>query len=175
MSSMLTFLIGNKMSSQSSAFSSSQVSRQVSPVVMEPKKQPGRLTRMARGIGAGAAWTLATADNAANFINKHPGISLIATALGAGGFGTHLYKQAHAPRVATVKAEPVRWVPKEYAPTAYYGPDTRHAAPPNSSKNSKFDKMFTPVPTPESTPTPSITTPMNSTAINVVNHNSTKS
>ena len=69
------------MSSESSAFSSSQVSRQVSPVVMEPKKQPGRLKSMARGIGAGLAWTLATADNAANFIKEHPGISLIAGAL----------------------------------------------------------------------------------------------
>ena len=168
MSSMLTFLIGNKMSSQSSAFSSSQVSRQVSPVVMEPKKQPGRLTRMARGIGAGAAWTLATADNAANFIKAHPGISLIAGALGTGGFGAHLYKQAHAPRVATVKAEPVRWVPKEYAPTAYYGPDTRWVGPPNVTNISKYKAML-PDPTP--TPTPSITNPMNNTAINVVNHN----
>ena len=168
MSSMLTFLIGNKMSSQSSAFSSSQVSRQVSPVVMEPKKQPGRLKSMARGIGAGLAWTLATADNAANFIKEHPGITFIAGALGAGGYGTHLYKQAHAPRVATVKAEPVRWVPKEYAPTAYYGPDTRHAPPPNVTNTSKYDAMF---PTPTPTPTPSITNPMNNTAINVVNHN----
>ena len=160
------FLIGNKMSSQSSAFSSPQVSRQVSPVVMEPKKQPGRLKSMARGIGAGLAWSLATADNAANFIKAHPGISLIASALGAGGFGAHLYKQAHAPRVATVKAEPVRWVPKEYAPTSYYGPDTRRAPPPNVSDISEYDAMF---PTP--TPTPSITNPMNNTAINVVNHN----
>ena len=168
MSSMLTFLIGNKMSSESSAFSSPQVSRQVSPVVMEPKKQPGRLTRMARGIGAGLAWTLATADNAANFIKAHPGIGLIATALGAGGYGTHLYKQAHAPRVATVKAEPVRWVPKEYAPTSYYGPDTRWVGPPNVTNTSKYDAMF---PTPTPTPTPSITNPMNNTAINVVNHN----
>ena len=168
MSSMLTFLIGNKMSSQSSAFSSSQVSRQVSPVVMEPKKQPGRLKSMARGIGAGLAWTLATADNAANFIKAHPGISLIAGALGVGGYGTHLYKQAHAPRVATVKAEPVRWVPKEYAPTAYYGPDTRWDGPPNVTNISKYKAML-PDPTP--TPTPSITNPMNNTAINVVNHN----
>ena len=135
---------------------------------MEPKKKPGRLIRMARGIGAGAAWTLATADNAANFIKAHPGIGFIAGALGAGGFGTHLYKQAHAPRVATVKAEPVRWVPKEYAPTSYYGPDTRRAPPPNVSDISEYDAMF---PTPTPTPTPSITNPMNNSAINVVNHN----
>ena len=133
---------------------------------MEPKKQPGRLKSMARGIGAGLAWTLATADNAANFIKEHPGITFIAGALGAGGYGTHLYKQAHAPRVATVKAEPVRWVPKEYAPTAYYGPDTRRAPPPNVTNISKYKAML-----PDPTPTPSITNPMNNTAINVVNHN----
>ena len=171
------FHIGNKMSSESSAFSSPQVSRNLSPVpqIIEPKKKPGRLKRMARGIGAGVAWTLATADNAANFVKEHPGITLIAGALGTGGYGAHLYKQANAPRVATVKSEPVIGVPKQYAPSDYYGPDTRYAPPPNSSVNSKFDKMFTPVPTPEPTPTPSITNPMNNTEINVVNHNSTKS
>ena len=160
------FLIGNKMSSESSAFSSSQVSRQISPVpkIIEPKKQPGRLKRMARGIGTGLAWTLATAENAANFIKEHPGISFIAGALGAGGYGAHLYKQAKAPRVTTVKSEPVIGVPKQYAPSDYYGPDTRYAPPPNVTNTSKYDAMFP-------TPTPSITNPMNNSAINVVNHN----
>lgn len=136
---------------------------------MEPKKRPGRLKRMARGIGAGVVWTLATADNAANFVKEHPGITLIAGALGTGG--AHLYKQAKAPRVATVKSEAVESIPKQYAEHFdYYGPDTRYAPPPNITNTSKYDAMF---PTP--TPTPSITNPMNNTEINVVNHNSTKS
>ena len=169
------FHIGNKMSSESSAFSSPQVSRQISPVpkIIEPKNKPGRLKRMARGIGAGVAWTLATADNAANFVKEHPGITLIAGALGTGGYGAHLYKQANAPRVATVKSEPVIGVPKQYAEHLdYYGPNKRFAPPPNVTNTSKYDAMF---PTPSPTPTPSITNPMNNTEINVVNHNSTKS
>ena len=82
-------------------------------------------------------------------------------------------KEAKIQRVETVKAQPVYGVPKDKAPSTYYGQSKAFLNPYNRSVGIECleDPKYCPTPTPTPTPTPSITNPMNNAPINVVNKN----